>query len=295
MSTKNPLASPHVFGINAGASLAVVFGIVVVYHVSSTASVVFAFVGAAAGALLIGSLAGGGPNQYVRLALAGITVHFLLSSLTEGFILLNQHSSDSIMFWLVGSVSQAGWKEVRMILPFFAGGLLLLGCMLPSFRLLTMDDEFAAGLGQRVAVVRAIAILIVIVLSGSAVAICGPIGFICLIVPHIARALVGNKLPLLVPFTALLGGALLGGALLVYADFVSRFIAFPYESPVGIITSAIGAPFFIYLTRKKEGRSHEKRNLISSSIASAAGSSHCIHSLGNSFRIISRYLGKFTA
>lgn len=248
LATKNPLASPHIFGINAGASLAVVFGLVALANVTITDSILFAFIGAAGGAVLVWSLAGGGQKQYVRLALAGITVHFLLSSLTEGLIILNQQSMESMIFWLVGSLSHASWLETRTILPFFICGLLFLGFMLPSFRLLMIDDEIASGLGQRVNVVRAIAMLLVIVLAGSAVAICGPIGFICLIVPHIARALVGSTIVVLTLLTALLGGILL-----VYADFISRFIAFPYESPVGIITAAIGAPFFIYLARKKGG------------------------------------------
>lgn len=238
LTTKNPLASPHVFGINAGAALAVVFGIVAIADISLLESILFAFVGAAASAFLVWSLAGHGQKQYVRLALAGITIHFLLSSLTEGLIIFNQHSTDSIMFWLVGSVNQAGWTEIRIILPFFIGGLLVLGFMLPSFRLLMMDDEIATGLGQRIVVVRSIGILLVILLAGSAVAICGPIGFICLIVPHIARALVGSKLTFLAPLTALLGGTLL-----VFADFISRFIAFPYESPVGIVLSALPFSF----------------------------------------------------
>ena len=248
LATKNPLASPHVFGINAGASLAVVFGLLAVAELSIFGSMLFAFAGAAAGALLVWSLTGNEHKQYVRLALAGITVHFLLASLTESLIILNQYSTESMIFWLVGSVNQAGWPEVRMILPFFLGSLLLLGVMLPSFRLLLIDDEVATGLGQRVAVVRGIAMLLVLLMAGSAVAVCGPIGFVCLIVPHIARALGGSRLGVLVPLTALLGGSLL-----VYADLLSRMIAFPFESPVGIVTAVIGGPFFVYLARRKGG------------------------------------------
>ncbi|AFC32419.1 transport system permease [Paenibacillus mucilaginosus 3016] len=246
LATKNPLASPHVFGINAGAAFAVVLGLAAAAELAPLGTVLAAFAGAAGGALLIWTLAGNGPKQVVRLALSGIVIHFLLSSLTEGLIILNQQSTENILFWLVGSVNQAAWPEVRLLLPFLAGGLLLLLFMLPAFRLLTLDDEVAAGLGQRVTVVRTACMGLVILLAGSAVAVCGPIGFVCLIVPHIARALAGSRLPVLVPLTALLGGAML-----VYADFLSRFIAFPYESPVGIVTSAIGAPFFIYLTVKK--------------------------------------------
>jgi ABC-type Fe3+-siderophore transport system permease subunit len=246
LTTKNPLASPHIFGINAGGALAVVVGLVFLPHFGNMGLIAFAFVGAALGALLVWSLAGTGSKQYVYIALAGITIHFLLSSLTEGVIILNQHATDSMIFWLVGSLSQAAWTEVRVILPFFIGGMLLFAFMLPSFKLLLVDDEIATGLGQRITFVRGISVLLVIVLAGSAVALCGPIGFVCLIVPHIARALVGTNLVVLGPLTALLGGILL-----LYADFLSRFIAFPFESPVGIVTSLIGAPFFIYLALKQ--------------------------------------------
>jgi iron complex transport system permease protein len=248
LATRNPLASPHVFGINAGAALAVVCGLAASAGLTATQSVLLAFAGAAAGAALIGALAGGGDSHPVRLALAGITIHFLLSSLTEGLILLNAHTTESVLFWLVGSVSQAGWLQARTLLPFAAGGMLLLLLLLPSLKLLALDDELAAGLGQKAKAVRAGAIVLVIVLAGSAVALCGPIGFVCLIVPHIARALAGHRLPVLIPLTALLGGALL-----VYADWLSRFIAFPFESPVGIVTSAVGAPFFIYMALRKAG------------------------------------------
>ncbi|MDD9270929.1 FecCD family ABC transporter permease [Paenibacillus sp. GCM10023248] len=248
MTTKNPLASPHIFGINAGAALAVVIGLVALPQLGNFGLIGFAFGGAALSALLIWSLAGAGRQQYVRLALAGITIHFLMSSLTEGFIIMNQHATDSMIFWLVGSLNQAGWSDVRIIAPFFIGGMALFSLMIPAFKLLLLDDDIAAGLGQRVSVVRAISIALVLALAGSAVALCGPIGFVCLLVPHIARALVGPNLHILGPFTALLGGILL-----VYADFLSRFIAFPFESPVGIVTAALGAPYFIYLARKQGG------------------------------------------
>lgn len=249
LATKNPLASPHVFGINAGASAAVVAGLVLIKGLSLTGSVLLAFIGGAAGAALVWLLAGEGARQHVRLALAGITIHFLLSALTEGLIILDQYSTDSILFWLAGSVNQAGWTEVRLLLPFFAGGVLATLLLLPSLRLLLVDDDIAAGLGQRIAIIRTAALALVVALAGSAVALCGPIGFVCLIVPHIARALVGGvRLTVLVPLTGLLGGALL-----VYADLLSRLVAFPFESPVGIVTAAIGAPFFIYLARRGKG------------------------------------------
>jgi ABC-type Fe3+-siderophore transport system permease subunit len=246
--TRNPLASPHLLGVHAGASLAVVVALITFSGFSLAHSVLFGFVGAAFGVFLVWLLAGTQQKQHVQLTLSGIAVSMLLSSLTEGFTILNQNSTDSMLFWLVGSVDHASWLEVRTIFPFTILGFFVFMLMIPSIKLLAMDDAVAIGLGGRVAVIKTIGMLLVIVLAGSAVALCGPIGFIGLIVPHIARALVGGRLVLLIPLTALLGGSLL-----VYADFISRFIAFPYESPAGIITAAIGGPFFIYLARKKGG------------------------------------------
>ncbi|MBB6731070.1 FecCD family ABC transporter permease [Cohnella zeiphila] len=248
LATRNPLASPHLFGVNAGASFFVVIGLVAIPDFSAPLAVGLAFAGAAAGAILVWSLAGGGRFSPVQLALAGITVHFLLSALTEGMMVLNQQSTDSMIFWLVGSVSQASWQDVRLLSPFLGSSLIFLFALLPSLRLLAVEDEIASGLGQRVAAVRTAAFVLVLLLAGSAVALCGPIGFLCLIVPHISRALVGGKLGALVPMTALLGGALL-----VCADLASRFIAFPFESPVGIVTSALGAPLFLHLARRRGG------------------------------------------
>lgn len=249
--TRNPLASPHLLGIHAGASFAVVVGLITFSGFSLAHSIVFGFAGAAFGAFCVWLLAGTQQKHHVQLALAGIAVSLLLTSLTEGLTILNQHTTETMLFWLVGSVDHASWVEVRTLLPFAMIGFAVFMLMIPSIKLLAMDDAVAVGLGGRVALIKGLCILLVIILAGAAVAVCGPIGFIGLIVPHIARALVGGRLVLLVPLTAMLGGSLL-----VYADFISRFIAFPYESPVGIVTAAIGGPFFIYLARKKGGARH---------------------------------------
>ncbi len=191
--TRNPLASPHLLGIHAGASLAVVVALITFSGFSLTHSVLFGFAGAACGVFLVWLLAGSQQKQHVQLTLAGIAVSLLLSSLTEGLTILNQHSTESMLFWLVGSVDHASWAEVRTITPFALIGFAVFMLMIPSIKLLAMDDAVAIGLGGRVAVIKAICMLLVIVLAGSAVAICGPIGFVGLIVPHIARALVGGQ------------------------------------------------------------------------------------------------------
>ena len=250
--TKNPLASPHVLGINAGASLAVVAGLLLLTTSSLLSMIGLAFAGAIVGALVIWFLAGNSRKSYVTLALAGISVHFLFASLTEGAMILDQYSTESMISWLVGSVNHANWQHIRLLVPLVGAGMLLLAFLTPSLRLLELDDDMAIGLGTKLNALRAASILLVVLFAGSAVAICGPIGFVCLIVPHMARAILGrrnNRLHVLVPFTALLGSILL-----LSADVLSRWIAFPFESPVGIVTALVGAPAFLYLARRQGAR-----------------------------------------
>lgn len=251
LATRNPLASPHVFGIHAGASLAVVAGLLLLPTVGLLTSAALAFTGAALGSALIWLLTGGGPRQPVLLALAGITIHLLFASITEGAMILQQYSTESMIFWLAGSVNHATWQHVLLLSPVLGLCALLLVLLLPALRMLELEDEVAAGLGAKPGSIRIIAMALVVLLAGSAVAFCGPIGFVCLIVPHIARGLLGPGCPL----AALLAlTALLGSILLVLADVLSRLIAFPFESPVGIVMALLGAPAFIYLARRQGAR-----------------------------------------
>ncbi|MBM6387169.1 MAG: iron ABC transporter permease [Paenibacillus sp.] len=249
--TKNPLASPHVFGINAGASLAVVTGMLLFPAASLLSSIGLAFAGAMLGALAIWMLSGQGAQQHVMLALAGIAVHFLFASLTEGAMILNQYNTESMIFWLAGSVNHASWQHIQLLAPLLGIVLLLVVLLLPSLRTLALDDEVAIGLGTRLKGVRAFAMILVVLLAGSAVAICGPIGFVCLIVPHVARAMLGSGSS---PGVLLTLAMLLGSILLLLADVMSRLISFPFDSPVGIVMALIGAPVFIYLARRQGGK-----------------------------------------
>lgn len=244
--TGNPLASPQTFGVNAGASLAVVAALVLLPSLPVPFLAPFAFVGAVLGGFAVYYMAASGGMTPVKLALAGTAVHLFLSSITEGFILFHQHSTDQVLFWLAGSLDGADWTDVQRVLPWAAGGLILAFFMARSIGIMRMGEDVAKNLGQNVARVRMICGLIVIVLAGSAVAVAGPIGFIGLMVPHLIRFLLGMESRMYLPMTALLGALLL-----VYADVLSRFIAYPYESPVGIVTALIGAPFFLYLVSKE--------------------------------------------
>ncbi|MGW9103025.1 FecCD family ABC transporter permease [Priestia megaterium] len=242
--TRNSLASPQVFGVNAGASLAIVVATILFPELQSKTTVYFAFLGSALGGITVYSFAAGGKVTHIKLALAGMAVHLFLSSLTQGVIVLNEDATD-VLYWLVGSINGKNWSHVLILLPWSVFGLIAAFIMGRSISILVLGENMATGLGEKVQWIRLVAGVIVIILAGSSVAVAGPIGFIGLIVPHIARKLVGGDYQRILPFSALLGGILL-----VYADILSRFIAYPFESPVGIVTALIGAPFFLYLARK---------------------------------------------
>ncbi|MDF2958397.1 MAG: iron-siderophore transporter permease [Paenibacillus sp.] len=249
--TQNPLASPQIFGINAGASLIVVGSIVLFPFLTPSALVYFAFAGAALGGILVYTMGSAGGRQTpVKLALAGTAVSMLLSAMTEGLILLHDNKTQSVLFWLAGAVDGADWNDVYILLPWMAAGLLIAQCLGRSVTLLSLGEDTARGLGQRVRTIRLLSGGVIIVLAGTAVAVAGPIGFVGLVIPHIAKRLTGVDFRFVIPLSALLGAVLL-----VFADIASRYIAYPYESPVGIVTAVIGAPFFLYLIRK--GRQKE--------------------------------------
>ncbi|QGQ45869.1 FecCD family ABC transporter permease [Metabacillus sediminilitoris] len=242
--TRNSLASPQVFGVNAGASFFIVMAFAFFPNLSSTSLVFIAFIGAAVGGITVYSFASGGGMTHVKLALAGITVHLLLSSLTQSVIIFNEQAKD-VLYWLVGSINGKTWTHVHIILPWSLIGLLVALSFSRSISILVLGESTAKGLGQKVDRIRILAGILVIILAGSSVAVAGPVGFIGLIVPHIVRRLVGGDYRRIIPFSALFGALLL-----VYSDILARFIAYPFESPVGIVTALIGAPFFLYLARK---------------------------------------------
>ncbi|MFZ3579606.1 FecCD family ABC transporter permease [Virgibacillus sp. DJP39] len=250
--TLNPLASPQIFGVNAGASLVVVLSLVFLPSISPSSLVYFAFLGAILGGSIVYSMASSSTGTSpVKLALAGITVHLFLSAIIEGIVLFHEDSTQSVLFWLAWAIDGATWNEVQLIWPWATAGIIISVILARQLTILGLGDDMAKGLGQNVVVIRLFFSMLVVVLAGASVSVAGPIGFIGLIIPHIARKLIGIDYSLIIPFSGLLGALLL-----VTADVLSRFIAFPSESPVGIVTALIGAPYFLYLARKG-GKAHE--------------------------------------
>ncbi|MDQ1056114.1 iron complex transport system permease protein [Arthrobacter globiformis] len=247
---RNPLADPGIIGVNAGAALAVVTGIYVFGISSLTGYIWFAFIGAAAAAVVVYLIASMGRDGAtpVKLALAGAAMSAGLFSLMNVILVSSQDTWDRFRFWQVGGIAGRDWSMVLPGLPFLIVGaliVLLAGRVLNS---LALGDDVARGLGQNVGLARAVTALGIVLLCGSATALAGPIGFVGLVVPHAVRSLTGPDYRWILPFSAVLAPALL-----LVSDVVGRVILLPGEVPAGIMTALIGAPVFVWLVRRGKG------------------------------------------
>ncbi|PTX60760.1 iron complex transport system permease protein [Melghirimyces profundicolus] len=262
--TRNPLASPGIFGINAGAAFFVVAASAFFSVSSFQAYTWIAFFGAAISSLVVYGLGSTGRSGLtpLKLTLAGAAITAFFATLTQGVLVTNESTLDEVLFWLSGSIVGRDLSALAQVLPFMAvAWILTLGIARPITTLM-MGDSVARGLGQRTGWVKFFASLCVVLLAGSAVAVAGPIGMAGLVVPHVARYLVGNDYRWMLPYCAVLGGAFL-----LLADIGARYLIMPGgpvvellsgtgarvladEVPVGVITALIGVPFFITIARR---------------------------------------------
>jgi iron complex transport system permease protein len=250
--TRNPLADPGILGVNMGASLAVVIGLGYLGLSTASGYLWLAITGAALTAgfvYAVGSLGRGGATP-LKLALAGAATSAALASLVTAVVLPRGDISANVRSWQIGGVGGATFASLGEVGPFLIAGFLLSLLSARGLNSLALGDDLAAGLGERVALVRGTAALGAVVLCGATTAVTGPIAFVGLVVPHACRLLVGVDHRFLLPFSAL-GGA----ALLTAADVLGRVVARPAEVDVGIITAIVGAPFFILLIRRQKVRS----------------------------------------
>ncbi|WP_339207069.1 iron ABC transporter permease [Paenibacillus sp. FSL K6-3182] len=248
--TKNPLASPSIFGINSGAVLFIVVSLAMLgSSLTMNGMVWIALAGAATTSLLVFTLGMQGRSGFepIKLTLAGASVAAFASSLSSGIMLINKESLDSALFWMVGSVSGRQLTHLTIVFPYMLLGWVLALLMAGSLNVMALGDDSAKGLGQRMMLIRVVSVLAVVLLAGSSVAVAGPIAFIGLIVPHLCRYIFGNDYRWLLPYCGLVGAILL-----VFADIASRFILMPKEVPVGVATALIGVPFLIYVARRSK-------------------------------------------
>ncbi|MET8828014.1 iron ABC transporter permease [Streptomyces sp. NPDC004610] len=250
--TRNPLADPGILGVNMGASLAVVTAIAYFGLASVSGYIWVAMLGAALTAAFVyavGSLGRGGATP-LKLALGGAAISADLASLVSAVVLPRNDISDTFRLWQIGGVGGATYAQLGTVVPFLAAGFVICLAAGRALNSLALGDDLAAGLGERVRLVRAGAALGAVVLCGAATAIAGPIVFVGLVVPHTCRLLVGVDHRWLLPFSALSGAILL-----TVADVVGRIVARPSEIDVGIVTALVGAPFFIHIVRRQKVRS----------------------------------------
>ncbi|MEH0937025.1 FecCD family ABC transporter permease [Micromonospora psammae] len=245
--TRNPLAEPRILGISAGASFGVVLAIAV-FGIGTLAGYVwFGIAGALGAGLLVFAVAnrtreGASP---VTLALIGAALDASLASVVYALLSIDARTFEEYRFWVVGGLTGRDLTVAGQVLPFVLAGLTLAVLVARGLDALALGDDVARGLGHRIGLVRLGGGLAAVLLTGAAVAAAGPIAFVGLAVPHLARALVGadHRWTLAV-------SALLGPALLLSADIVGRLVAPPGEVPAGIVTALIGAPLLAFLVRR---------------------------------------------
>lgn len=244
--TRNPLAEPGLLGVSSGAAFAVVLSIHVL-GVSDTAGYAwFALVGAGLASVAVFAIGSTrrGPDP-VSLVLAGAAITALLASLTQAVVLRDVDVLDSYRFWVVGSTAGRGTDVLRQVAPFLAAGLLLAATSAPGLNLLQLGDDVARSLGMHPVRHKVLGVTAVMLLAGGATAACGPIAFLGLVVPHLARFLAGLDYRWIVPYAGLLGALLL-----VLTDTLGRVIARPGEVQVGIVMALVGGPIFVLLVRR---------------------------------------------
>ncbi|MFE9659248.1 iron chelate uptake ABC transporter family permease subunit [Streptomyces sp. NPDC005955] len=246
--TRNPIADPGILGISQGASVGVVLAIAFAGVHTLTGYVWFAFAGAGVAAVAVYAIAarGRGGATPIKLALGGAALNALLVSVLTGVLTTRAAALDEFRFWQVGSLSGRDAELIGQIWPFLLVGTVLVVAAARGLDALALGEDVAKGLGQNVGKVRVVAGLGATLLTGAGVAAAGPIAFVGLAVPHLARAIVGSDHRWLLPMSALLGPAML-----LVADTVGRIVFPPSEVPVGVMTALIGVPFLITLVRRK--------------------------------------------
>ncbi len=246
--TRNPLADPGILGVNAGASLFVVIGIAFFGATSINQNMWFAFVGALLTTVLVyvvGS-AGRGSVDPVRLTLAGVAVGAVLTGIVTVIILTDPLSFDVMRGWSAGSIAGRGADVLVPVLPYLVIGLLIALLSARSLNAIALGDDLARSMGANVMRTRVLVIIAVTLLAGGATAIAGPIGFVGLMIPHIARWITGPDQRWIISYSLILAPALV-----LASDVLGRIVLRSGELPVGIVTAFVGAPVLIFLVRRR--------------------------------------------
>lgn len=242
---KNPLADPGIIGVSAGGGLAAVVTMLVFPQISYLLPPM-AFIGAFSTAIIIYLLAWDKGASPVKIVLAGVAMNALLGAIMNGVMVVYSDRVQSVLSWLAGGLNGRSWYHLEFMAPYAIGGLILAFFAIKPSNILMLGDDSARLLGTRVELQRFIIIILASFLAGTAVSVAGLIGFVGLVVPHIIRLWVGDDYKYLLPLS-MIGGAVL----VVFADTIARSWFDPHELPVGVLLAALGAPYFLYLLRKR--------------------------------------------
>ncbi|MFJ4252936.1 iron chelate uptake ABC transporter family permease subunit [Microbacterium sp. NPDC090003] len=246
--TRNPLADPGILGVNSGAAFAVAIAVGVFGLTAPPAFLWFAFGGALITTIvvyLIGS-AGRGSVSPARITLAGVAIGAVLSGITSAMLLANPRGFNAMRAWEAGIIADRGWEVVLVAGPYLAVGLVLALLLGRPLNAVALGDDLARSLGSSVLRTRILSIVAITLLCGTATAMAGPIAFIGLMIPHVARWIVGPDQRWILAYSALLAPILL-----LASDVLGRVVLRPGELPVGIVTAFVGAPVLIVLVRKQ--------------------------------------------
>ena len=247
--TRNYLASPSIMGVSDGAAFVITLCMVFDPGMSTFHMILYSMIGSALGAGFVFGFGSFIPNGLspVRLAIIGSVIGTFLSSISAAIASYFQ-VSQNVSFWYNARLHQIDPALLKIAIPCGVVGIILALYISKSITILSLGDEISINLGQRTQLVKAITIISVVCLTGTAVALVGKIGFVGLIIPHITRFLVGVDYKWIIPCAGVIGGVFLA-----LCDVISRFVNYPFETPIGVVTSLIGIPFFLYLIRTRGG------------------------------------------
>jgi iron complex transport system permease protein len=246
--TRNPLGDPGILGVNAGASLGVALGVALFGARLPTQYLGLAFAGAllaTLAVLFIGAM--GRSADPVRLTLAGVAVAAVLAGTTTALTLLDPVTFNQMRGWEAGTFVERGLDVVLPAVPFVGVGLVIALVCARSLNTLALGDDLASALGTRTGLVRAFVVAAITLLAGAATAIAGPVAFVGLMVPHVARWIVGPDQRWIIPYSMVLAPVVL-----LVSDVVGRVVLWPSEVPVGLVTAFVGAPVLIWLVRRRK-------------------------------------------
>lgn len=245
--TRNPLADPGLFGLTAGANLFLAITLAIFPAIDYLGTILASFIGAAVGAGLVFGIAAFNQKGFspLKIVLAGSAVSTFLYAVTRA-ISIYFKISKNVTMWTAGGLAGVGWSQLKLIIPIIIFGLAGAFLLARQLTILSLKEEIAIGLGQKVFRTKIMLFLIIIILTGAAVAVVGNIVFLGLMIPHLVRTFAGRDYRFVMPLSALTGAIFM-----LLADLLSRTLNAPYETPVVAIIALLGLPFFLIIVNRR--------------------------------------------